>query len=121
MLTVRVHRQTENIAIPKCCYENRPVSENRPTSRIIENDALFQEYSRKHEAQVTRETVRIQITITRRQKATINNRNSTNNSTQCLTADQFVLRAKRSSTRTRLQRDSKDIQPHHHFSNSGYL
>ncbi|GBM45184.1 hypothetical protein AVEN_168270-1 [Araneus ventricosus] len=118
MLRVRVHRQAEKIEIPKYLYENRPVGEISLTSRIIENDVLFQEYSRKNEAEVTRETACLQISSTSGQKATNNNRNSTNNNTQCLTADQFALREKRSSTRTRLQRDPKDVQSHHHLSNS---
>ncbi|GBM09751.1 hypothetical protein AVEN_101798-1 [Araneus ventricosus] len=72
--------------------------ENSPTSRIMENDALFHEYSRKYEAQVERKTVLVQISSTSRQKVTNNNRNSTNNRAQRLAAEQLALR-------TRFQRD----------------
>ncbi|GBN06703.1 hypothetical protein AVEN_228857-1 [Araneus ventricosus] len=59
----------------------------------MENDALLQGYSRKHEAQLTSETSLVQISSTSRQKITNNNRNSTKNSLQRSTANQFALRA----------------------------
>ncbi|GBM04550.1 hypothetical protein AVEN_178947-1 [Araneus ventricosus] len=57
----------------------------------MENDALFHEYSRKHEAQVTSKTKLPQISNTSKQKITNNNSNSTNNSDQRLIADQLAV------------------------------
>ncbi|GBM75301.1 hypothetical protein AVEN_184216-1 [Araneus ventricosus] len=71
--------------------------ESSPTRRIMENDALFTNNSRKHQAQETRKTALAQISDTSRQQIT-NNSNSTNKSSQRLTADQFAMRK-------RLQRD----------------
>ncbi|GBM23003.1 hypothetical protein AVEN_172346-1 [Araneus ventricosus] len=67
--------------------------ESSPASRIMENDALFHEYSRKHGAHITRKTALVQISETSRQKVIDNNRNTTSNSAKRLKADQFALRA----------------------------
>ncbi|GBM41853.1 hypothetical protein AVEN_8525-1 [Araneus ventricosus] len=58
----------------------------------MESDALFQKSSRKHETQIIRETALVQSSISR-QKVTNNNKSSTNDSIQRLTADQFTQRA----------------------------
>ncbi|GBM34340.1 hypothetical protein AVEN_211879-1 [Araneus ventricosus] len=69
--------------------------ESSPTSWLMENGALFLEYSRKHEAQVTGKTTLAQINNTSRQQIANNNSNGTFNSAQCLTSEKL---------RTRLQR-----------------
>ncbi|GBL92294.1 hypothetical protein AVEN_35842-1 [Araneus ventricosus] len=91
----------------KYCYKNRLVSsECNPTSRKMENDVLFHEYSRKRDANVTRKTERARISITSRKKISSNNRDSNNNNTQHLTVDQLTMR-------TRLQRHSDSFQSIH--------
>ncbi|GBL90338.1 hypothetical protein AVEN_178792-1 [Araneus ventricosus] len=60
----------------------------------MDNDALFNEYSRKHEAKVTRKNALEQISSTSRQQITNNNSNNMNKSSHRLTADQLALRAK---------------------------
>ncbi|GBL92697.1 hypothetical protein AVEN_119093-1 [Araneus ventricosus] len=59
------------------------------------------EYSGKHEAHVTVKTALAQISSTSKQQITNYNSNSTNNSSQRLTADQLAKR-------TSLQRDSSN-------------
>ncbi|GBM70300.1 hypothetical protein AVEN_262518-1 [Araneus ventricosus] len=78
------------IETKKVLLKNRPVyCECNPTSMIMENDALFHEYSRKHEEEVERKTALVTISNTSRQQLTNNNSNSTIKSAQRLTADQF--------------------------------
>ncbi|GBM20998.1 hypothetical protein AVEN_9698-1 [Araneus ventricosus] len=66
----------------------------------MENDALFQEYSRKHEAQMTRGSAFVQISSINRQQITNNNSNSTFSAVRRLSSSQLALW-------TKLQRDSR--------------
>ncbi|GBL84117.1 hypothetical protein AVEN_118537-1 [Araneus ventricosus] len=57
----------------------------------MDNDALFNEYSQKHETEGKKKIAHVKISNTSRQQITYNSRNSTINSAQCLTADQIAL------------------------------
>ncbi|GBM40865.1 hypothetical protein AVEN_14790-1 [Araneus ventricosus] len=74
--------------------------ESSPTSRIIENDALFHEYSGKYEEKTTTETALVQISCTNRRQITNNDSKNTFSTARRLSAYQIALR-------TKLQRDSK--------------
>ncbi|GBM57391.1 hypothetical protein AVEN_59875-1 [Araneus ventricosus] len=66
--------------------------ENSPTSRIMENDALFSNIPENTKHRKEENTALAQINNTSRQKITNNNSNRTNNSAQSLTAEQLAKR-----------------------------
>ncbi|GBM82812.1 hypothetical protein AVEN_139456-1 [Araneus ventricosus] len=69
-------------------FIQRVYGERSPTNMSM---YLFHEYSRKHKVQVSRKTALVLISNTRRQHIPIITETSYN-SAQCLTADQFALR-----------------------------
>ncbi|GBM25623.1 hypothetical protein AVEN_82742-1 [Araneus ventricosus] len=97
------------------CYENHPLcvyGENSPTSRITENETLFLNNYGKHETQVTVKTTLAQISSTIRYQITNNNINTTNDSSQRLTADQLAKQTSLARERFfELRRHSKTIVP----------
>ncbi|GBM65862.1 hypothetical protein AVEN_248044-1 [Araneus ventricosus] len=68
--------------------------ENTPTSRIMEKDALFTNIQERPNTFNRKNTTLAQISNTSKRQITNDNSNSSNNSAQCLAADQLAMRTR---------------------------